>query len=192
MIDELIGQKALKTPRVIDAFRKVNRENFLPDELKKFAGANQPLPIGSGQTISQPYTVAVMTEALSVNKGNKVLEVGAGSGYQAAILSVLAGSGRVFTVEIIPELYELAKRNLAGYNNVTVVAGDGSLGYQKEAPFDRILVAASAKKIPSALVSQLKEGGRLVIPVGNEMYLIEGGRRAFLGFFAFVPLTGHG
>jgi protein-L-isoaspartate(D-aspartate) O-methyltransferase len=136
-----------------------------------------------------------MTELLDVKPGHKVLEVGAGSGYQAAILSRLASPGMVFTTEIISELYLFAKRNLENYQNVEVLNADGSLGYQKEAPYDRILVAASAPAIPQNLIDQLKERGKMIIPVGDEMYLVEKEnwiRKKFVGYFSFVPLTGKG
>ncbi|MBS3051137.1 MAG: protein-L-isoaspartate(D-aspartate) O-methyltransferase [Candidatus Aenigmarchaeota archaeon] len=198
LLRELIGEKWLRTKDVTDAFRKVPRENFVRPEDKKYAYANYPLPIPGGQTISQPLTVAVMTEALEARRGDKILEVGAGSGYQAAILSEIAGpTGKIITTEIIPELFEFAKGNLAGYENVKVLNIDGSLGCEKESPYDRIIVTASAPSIPEPLVEQLKEKGRLVIPVGDRMVIAEKHdgeiSETFLGFYAFVPLTGeHG
>lgn len=198
LLRELIEKKRLKTRAVIDAFYAVKRENFVRPQDRKHAYDNNPLLIPGGQTISQPLTVAVMTEALDARRGDKVLEVGSGSGYQAAILSEIVGStGNIITTEIIPELFEFAKKNLSEFKNVTVLNADGSRGYEKEAPYDRIIVTASAPAIPKPLVEQLKENGKLVIPVGDRMILCEkkNGKteQAFLGYYAFVPLTGeHG
>ena len=198
LIQELIGCGALKTKQVIDAFRSVPREDFVPIEYRKYAYDNYPLPIAAGQTISQPLTVAAMTEALQPSRGQKILEVGAGSGYQAAILSEVVGpKGKVITTEIIPELFEFAKNNLKAYKNVNLLSVDGSLGYSPEKPYDRIVVTASAPAIPKPLIAQLKDGGRLVIPVVDRMLLIEKKngktKETFLGFYSFVPLTGeHG
>ncbi|MFA4819828.1 MAG: protein-L-isoaspartate(D-aspartate) O-methyltransferase [Candidatus Aenigmatarchaeota archaeon] len=197
LIRELIEGGWLKTKPVIEAFEKVPREDFVPQEYGKYAYANEPLPIGHGQTISQPLTAAVMTELLEAKKGHKILEVGTGSGYQAAILSEIVGPrGKIITTEIIPELFEFAKMNLAGYKNVNVLNIDGSLGCEKESPYDRIIVTASAPSVPPPLVEQLKEGGRLVIPVEDRMMLIEKNgkiKETFVGYYAFVPLRGeHG
>ncbi len=198
LIRELEEEGFLKTKAVIEAFRAVKRENFVLPDQKQYAYANYPLPIPAGQTISQPLTVAAMTEALRAEKGNRLLEVGSGSGYQAAILSEIVGpTGKVITTEIIPELFEFAKRNLSGYKNVIVLNVDGSQGYEKEAPYDRIIVTAGAPSMPKPLTDQLKDGGRLVIPVADSMMLIEKKNdkisETFLGFYAFVPLTGrHG
>lgn len=197
LISELIEQRVLRTKSVIEAFDKVPRENFVPKKHEKYAYANYPLPIAAGQTISQPLTVAAMTEALEARKGDKVLEVGTGSGYQAAILSEIVGKGKVITTEIIPELFESAKKNLKNYKNVLVVNVDGSLGYAPEKPYDRIIVTASAPAVPKPLIKQLKDGGRLVIPVEDRMLLIEekNGRikETFIGYYSFVLLRGkHG
>ena len=168
LIRELIEEQWLRTKAVIRAFKKVPRENFVPEDQKKYAYVNYPLPIAAGQTISQPLTAAVMTESLAARGGDKVLEVGTGSGYQAAILSEIVGpTGKIITTEIIPELYDFSKRNLANYKNVSLLNVDGSVGYDKEAPYDKIIVTASAPKVPKPLIEQLKDGGRLVIPVGD-------------------------
>ncbi len=196
LIRELQDRGLLKDKRILDAFRKVPREEFVLAEHRGYSYVNEPLPILKGQTISQPLTVAAMTEALDLKEGQKILEVGTGSGYQAAILSELTGkSGRVITIERIHELAEFAAGNLhrTGYSNVTVIEGDGSTGYENQAPYDRIMVTASAVRIPPKLIEQLKEGGKMVIPVGKEMYLIgkKKGKieKAMLGYYMFVPLV---
>ncbi len=186
---------------VLEAFEKIPREEFVLPEYRDDAYEDRPLPIPSGQTISQPTTVALMTEALDVEEGNIVLEVGAGSGYQAAILSKLVGSGHVYTTEIIPELVEFAKKNLEklGIDNVTVVQADGSVGLPSYAPYDRIIVTAAAPSLPDKLVIQLKENGIIVIPVGSvydqEMLKVvksdEGLKTTKLGNFMFVKLKGE-
>lgn len=197
LLRELIENGYLKSESVIRAFKKVPREDFVLPEHKKHSYANYPLPIPGGQTISQPLTVAAMTEALASRRGDKILEVGTGSGYQAAILSEIVGpEGKVITTEIIPELFEFAKKHLSEYRNVVVMNVDGSGGYEKEAPYDRIIITASAPSVPIPLINQLKDDGRLVIPVGNRMILVEKNgeiKETFLGYYAFVPLTGeHG
>lgn len=194
LIRELQDYGHLKGKRILDAFRKVNREEFVPQEQRDCAYVNEPLPIMKGQTISQPLTVVAMTEALDVREGQKILEVGSGSGYQAAIIAELAGiEGKVITIERIHELAEFAKKNLRKYPNATVIEGDGSKGYEAEAPYDRIMVTASAGRIPPKLVEQLKENGKMMIPVGNEMYLVEKKKKGILktmiGYYRFVPLV---
>ncbi|MBS3117369.1 protein-L-isoaspartate(D-aspartate) O-methyltransferase [Candidatus Woesearchaeota archaeon] len=192
-------EEIITSKKVLFAFDKVQRENFVPKEYKNEAYRDYPLPIGSNQTISQPTTVAIMTQALGVREGQKVLEVGTGSGYQAAILSVLVGeNGRVFSVEIIPPLAQEARHALKGYKNVKVILGDGSVGYKKEAPYDRIIVTAACPKILEKLVLQLQIGGILVAPVGSEYHqdmlkvkkLKNKIRVENLGGFLFVPLKG--
>jgi len=198
LINSLISEGWLKTGNIINAFRKVPRENFVPENLKKFAYVDEPLSIGYGQTISQPLTIAAMTELLEPRKGEKILEVGTGSGYQAAILSEIVGKkGKVITTERIPALVVFSKENLKNYKNVLVIECDGTNGYEKESPFDKIIVTASAPKIPEPLIRQLKIGGKMVIPIGNEMFLIEkinsGIKKTMLGYYTFVPLVGeHG
>ncbi len=150
---------------------KVPRELFVPPHMRKYAYLDTPLPIGYGQTISAPHMVALMTELLDVEVGDKVLEIGTGSGYQAAVLAELVGdAGHVYTVEIVKELVEFSRENLrrAGYmDRVTVIHGDGSLGYEAASPYDKIVVTAAAPDIPKPLIDQLKPSGRLVIPVGD-------------------------
>ena len=178
LIEALRSEGIVKSEKVIRAFMKVPREEFIPRELRRYAYLDQPLRIGYGQTISAPHMVLLMTEKLELDIGMKVLEVGAGSGYQAAIIAEIVAPteeprekwGHVYTVERIPELAEFARRNLerTGYaDRVTVIVGDGSLGYPEAAPYDRIIVTAGAPKIPRPLIEQLKVGGRMVIPVGD-------------------------
>ena len=155
-------------PRVMQAIATVPRHEFVPDNAQDAAYQNRPLPIGHGQTISQPYIVAIMTDLLNVNADSKVLELGTGSGYQAAILSRLVD--QVFSIEIIKELGKQAKRRLAqlGYDNVEVNIGDGYYGWEQHAPFDGIVVTAAASHIPPPLIQQLKPGGKMIIPVGSQ------------------------
>jgi protein-L-isoaspartate(D-aspartate) O-methyltransferase len=167
MVADQLVARGIRDARVLDAMRRVPREAFVPAASRALAYADRALPIGSSQTISQPYMVAVMTEALSLSVTARVLDVGTGSGYQAAILGELARD--VITIERRPELARIASETLAslGYQNIRAIVGDGSLGYAEEAPFDGILVAAGAPTIPLKLTQQLSpDGGRLVIPIG--------------------------
>jgi protein-L-isoaspartate(D-aspartate) O-methyltransferase len=168
MVDGQIEGRDIRERRVLDAMRKVARHLFVPPSLIERAYDDTPLPIGSNQTISQPYIVAYMTEALDVERKHKVLEIGTGSGYQAAVLGELAD--RVYTIEIVPELAQRATMTLRtlGYTNVHVRAGDGFGGWPEEAPFDRIMVTAAPAEIPKPLLDQLGPQGRLVIPVGEQ------------------------
>ena len=154
-------------PRVLKAMAEVPRHEFVPPEEARVAYKNRPLSIGHGQVISQPYIVALMTELLQLKDTSRVLEVGTGSGYQAAVLSVLAGE--VYTIEILPQLGNAARRVLKrlGYDNVTTKIGDGYQGWKEYAPFDAIIVTAAPDHIPRALIDQLKPNGRMVIPVGG-------------------------
>lgn len=176
LVETLISAGYLKNPKVIKALLSVPRELFVPEELKEYAYVDSPLPIGYRQTISAVHMVAIMTEELDPEPGDIVLEIGTGSGYQAAVLAEIVAKqdpsrrGHVYTIERIPELAEFARRNLAraGYSEyVTVVVGDGTLGYPEKAPFNRVIVTAGAPTVPPPLIDQLAEGGRLVIPVGD-------------------------
>jgi protein-L-isoaspartate(D-aspartate) O-methyltransferase len=167
MVDEQLRGRDIADERVLAAMERVPRELFVPPELRRRAHEDAALPIGSGQTISQPYMVARIVEELGLDGDEKVLDVGTGSGYQAAVLAQLAD--KVHSIERIPELAEQAGRNFeaAGVDNVDVHVGDGSRGLPQEAPFDAIAVAAAAPEFPQALYEQLKTGGRLVVPVGR-------------------------
>lgn len=200
MVDVQIAGRGLRDPRVLNAMRSVPRERFVAEGLAQFAYEDSALPIEEEQTISQPYIVAAMAEAAGLGPGDRVLEVGAGSGYAAAILGEIAG--RVHAIERHPALARLAQVRMAalGYDNVEVRAGDGSLGLPEEAPFDAILVAAGGPAVPEALKRQLAIGGRLVIPVGarGAQTLFKLTRRdedrfieEKLGAVMFVPLIGE-
>jgi len=201
MVREQLIPRGITDSRVLNAFRRVPREEFVPPAVKPLAYADTPLAIGYGQTISQPYTVALMTQLSGVRSTDKVLELGAGSGYQAAILAEL--TKRVFTVERIAELARQAQQTLErlGYRNVTVYCGDGSQGLPDEAPFDAIIITAACREVPPRLLNQLASGGRLVAPIGGpavqEMVRITRDAKGSLkreefGAFRFVPLiTGN-
>lgn len=167
MVEEQIIARGISDSAVIDAMLTVKRHLFVPEKLTAFAYDDYPLPIGYKQTISQPYIVAIMTELLEVKEDHKILEVGTGSGYQAAVLAILADS--VFSIEIIPELANSAKEKLEllGYKNVVVKAGDGYKGWKEHAPFEGIIVTCAPKEIPPLLLEQLAIGGKMVIPVGS-------------------------
>jgi protein-L-isoaspartate(D-aspartate) O-methyltransferase len=167
MIETQIRRRGVSSPRVLEAMASVRRHEFIPLKFRNEAYADKPLPIGEGQTISQPYMVAAMTEALDLTGSERVLEIGTGSGYQAAVLSQLVS--QVLTVESHTSLALAAQKRLTnlGYENVHVHNGDGSAGFPDAAPYDAILVTAGAPEIPQGFASQLREGGRLVIPVGD-------------------------
>ncbi len=168
MVENQIAARGIRSATVLGALRKVPREAFLPERLREFAYEDSPLPIAAGQTISQPYIVALMTDALDLAGGERVLEIGTGSGYAAAVLAEIAAD--VYTVERIGELAEKAASTLTalGYRNVHVVHGDGTLGWAAAAPYDAIIVAAGGPEVPESLKQQLKVGGRLVIPIGTD------------------------
>ncbi|MGR9086756.1 MAG: protein-L-isoaspartate(D-aspartate) O-methyltransferase [Gammaproteobacteria bacterium] len=195
----LIGRKNLN-PKVLDVLRKVPRHEFVPADYKAYAYENRPLPIGHGQTISQPYMVAIMTDLLEVDQGSKVLEIGTGSAYQAAILGEIARD--VYSIEIIEPLAQSAEERLQrlDYKNVHTRSGDGYYGWEEASPFDAIVVTAAASHIPPPLIKQLKPGGRMLIPVGDrfnvqQLVLVEKDSRNKVTTrqmlpVAFVPLTG--
>ncbi len=167
MVVSQLSARGIQDKSVLDAMNKVARHEFVARKLQMLAYADQPLPIGEAQSISQPYIVALMTELLAPKPTDRILEIGTGSGYQAAVLAELAKE--VDTIEIIPKLADRARVRLKklGYTNIQVKTGDGNLGWPEEAPFDAIIVTAAPEDIPKALVEQLKLGGRMVIPVGN-------------------------
>ncbi len=166
MVSSQIQLRGISDQATVHAIGKVQRHEFVPSELKKYAYNDRPLPIGYGQTISQPYIVAYMTEKLKLQPEHRVLEIGTGSGYQAAVLAEIVDT--VYTVEIVPQLATRtsAKMQLLGYENIRLRQGDGFHGWEKEAPFDAIIVTAAASFIPPPLIDQLKENGRMIIPVG--------------------------
>lgn len=198
LIEHLKSRGYLKTPKIIQALETIPRELFVRERDKNYAYQDRPLPIGHGQTISAVHMSAIMTEKLRPKKTDKVLEIGAGSGYQAAILSRLVS--KVITVEIQPELADFARQNLkkAGIENAQVVQGDGSQGYPKEAPYEKILLTCGAPEIPKPLKKQLKEGGTIVAPIGGRYHqtLIIGTKKEGkletknYGGVRFVPLRG--
>jgi protein-L-isoaspartate(D-aspartate) O-methyltransferase len=167
MVEEQLVPRGIKDERVLNAFGKVQRHKFLPKELETSAYADFPLPIGEAQTISQPFMVAVMTECLKLEGGEKVLEIGTGSGYQSAILAELAKE--VYTIERFATLAEKAKKifDELGYANIKVKVADGTLGWPSEAPFDRIIITAASPRIPLPMVDQLSENGKIVLPLGE-------------------------
>jgi protein-L-isoaspartate(D-aspartate) O-methyltransferase len=167
MVEEQIRARDVVDPQVLAAMEQVPRHMFVPEAERERAYGDQALPIGKGQTISQPYIVALMTSLLGVGRGSKVLEVGTGSGYHAAVVSRVAG--QVYTMEIVPALAEQARQTLArlGYDNVHVRAGDGYQGWPEAAPFDAVLLTAAPPRVPLPLLQQLKPGGRMVVPVGE-------------------------
>lgn len=201
LVSSLIEEGYLKTPRIIKAFRRIKRTDFMSDESKGFAGADEAFSIGFGQTISQPLVVALMIEKLEPKEGDKILDIGSGSGWTTSLLSEIVGKqGKVFGIEVIPELVNFGKENTSKYNFVNrkiakFICADGTKGYECEAPFDRILCSAAAfKNIPSAWKEQLKIGGRIVTPIDNSIWLFvkktkdDFEETEFPGFI-FVPLV---
>jgi len=200
LVELLKREGRIKSKSVEDAFLKIPRENFVPESVKHFAYADTPLEIGTGQTISAPHMVAIMCEALDIKENQKILEIGAGSGYHSAIVSQLVGkNGQVYTVERYSNLAEFAKNNLkkTKIENVIVEVGDGSLGLKQYSPYDRIYVTCAAPDIPQPLIDQLIDGGKLLIPVGrmfSKLISIEKEKGKIkerdLGGCSFVPLIG--
>lgn len=201
MVDYQLRARGIGSPLVLEAMGRVPRERFIPERMKDCAYDDGPLPIGAGQTISQPYIVALMTEALDLEGGERVLDIGTGSGYAAAVLGCIASE--VFSIERVRELADRAARTLAaeGFDNVRVLCGDGTMGWPEHQPFDGIIVAAGAPSVPESLKHQLAVGGHLVIPVGSEhsvqslervTRLTENEfRTEDLGAVRFVPLIGE-
>ncbi len=198
MVERQIKARGVSNERVLKAMVKVERHKYVPEEYLTYSYYADPLPIGEGQTISQPYIVALMTELLDVQPGHRVLEIGTGSGYQAAILAEL--TEQVYSIEIVPKLAETAAERLRnlGYDKVVVKCGDGYQGWEEHAPFDSIIVTAAPDHVPQPLIDQLQVGGRLVIPVGEhyqELVLIiktdKGIKRKTVIPVRFVPMTGE-
>ena len=200
MVEAHLGARDIGDARVLDAMGAIPRQEFVPADLRGAAYEDHPLPIGEGQTISQPYVVALMTQTLRLQGDEKVLEIGTGSGYQAAVLAELVDE--VYTIEILPSLAESAGARLErlGYDNVAVKNADGYFGWEEHAPFDAIMITAAADHIPSPLIGQLGDGGRLIIPLGSTKYYQtltllnkEGGEieAEYLINVRFVPMTGE-
>lgn len=200
MVAEQIAPRGIDNEAVLEVMRSVPRHKFVPDDMVPLAYQDHPLPIGYGQTISQPFIVALMTQTLNPEPGQKILEIGTGSGYQAAVLAELGVE--VYTVEIIPELAAQAAQRLTemGYDNIHTLHADGYFGWQEFAPFDAIIVTAAPDHLPQPLANQLVEGGRLVIPIGpvgflQTLWLFEKSEGELtatnLGGVTFVPLTGE-
>jgi protein-L-isoaspartate(D-aspartate) O-methyltransferase len=200
MVEKQISNRGVKDPAVLEAMLSVPRHKFVPEEYLNLAYNDHPLPIGYGQTISQPYIVALMTVALELESGDRVLEIGTGSGYQAAVLAEM--DTEVYTIEIIPELAGSAEERLAdlGYTNVKLLNADGYFGWDDQAPFDAVIVTAAPDHLPQPLVQQLKDGGRMIIPIGpigavQTLWLFENSAGEIgalnLGPVSFVPLTGE-
>jgi protein-L-isoaspartate(D-aspartate) O-methyltransferase len=198
MVRDQIENRGIKDEKVLNAMRIVPRHEFVPDHLKKYAYADEPLPIGEDQTISQPYIVAYMTEKLELSPEDKVLEIGTGSGYQAAVLAQIIDT--VFTIEIVDVLARRAQQKLTtlGFTNIFVKSGDGYKGWPEHAPFDAIIITAAPTIIPEPLVEQLKTGGRMILPLGDysqDLVLItkneDGISEQILLPVRFVPMTGE-
>jgi protein-L-isoaspartate(D-aspartate) O-methyltransferase len=199
MVERQLKARGIHDQRVLDVMMEIPREEFLPPESRHLSYYDEPISIGCGQTISQPYITALMTECLELKGTETILDVGSGSGYHAAVLGALAA--KVYSIELIPELAELARENLKRTgrgSNVVVVCGDGSAGYPEHAPYDGISVAAAAPDVPKQLLGQLKDPGRIVIPVGSlwdqELRVVtksEGQVTSYMATFCrFVPLRG--
>ncbi len=201
MVEEQLIPRGIKNPRVLNAFYKLERHKFIPENLKNSSYADFPVPIGEGQTISQPYIVALMTECLDLAGGEKVLEIGTGSGYQTAILAELAKE--IYSIERFTDLAIKtgALLNELGYTNIKIKVSDGTLGWQEEAPFDRIIITAASPKIPQPLLDQLADNGKLILPLGDSFSQVltltekKNGKLKSMDICGcvFVPLVGkHG
>ncbi len=203
MVEYLKKIGFIKDKRIEKAFLKVDRKDFIVDEFLNAAYVDEPLPIGYGQTTSQPSIIALMVHLLDPKEGEKILEVGTGLGYQTAILAELIGlNGKVVSIERVPELYKEAKKRLEKYKykNIDLILGDGSKGYPKEAPYDGIIVSCCCPSIPIPLIQQLKVGGRIVLPVGPDIVMQRlikiikekrGLKEEFIEYVSFVPLVGE-
>ncbi len=199
LVEQFIIDGKLKSLQIIKAFKKVDRANFMLPQYRDQAGTDTPFPIGAGQTISQPTTVAFMMEKLQPQKGQKILDIGAGSGWTSALLAQIVGPrGKVYGIEIVPQVFEFGKENIShtGYKNIEFLNTDASGGLPEKAPFDRILGGASAPEIPKLLKQQLKITGRIVMPVQDTVVMLEKtGKNKFkrqaYPFFAFVPMRGE-
>ena len=201
MVERQLRRRGITEPQILDAFRAVPREAFVSEDVAHLAYGDHPLPIAAEQTISQPYIVALMIEAAELRSGDRVLEVGSGSGYAAAVISRIAA--KVIGIERQPELVRLARERIArlGYDNVEIVEGDGTMGWREAAPFDAILAAASGSHVPDTLIAQLAPGGRLVMPIGDpgsvqqlvQLSKLNDGsvQQSDLGAVRFVPLIGE-
>lgn len=201
MVEQQLGRRGITEPAILDAFRSVPREAFVSGDVAHLAYADHPLPIEAGQTISQPYIVALTIQAAAIGPGDKVLEVGSGSGYAAAVISRIAG--RVIGIERQPELVAVARERLARlrFDNVEIVSGDGTRGWAQEAPYDAIVAAASGSHVPKSLLDQLAPNGRIIIPIGEPggvQKLVKVTKRldgslkqSDLGDVRFVPLIGE-
>ncbi len=199
LVEQLIKDGYLKTQLIIDAFKAIDRVRFVPEEQKQFAYKNYPLPIGFGQTISQPLTVAFMLELLEPQPGEKILDIGSGSGWQTGLLAYCVGTeGKVIGIERIPELKEFAEENVGSLETIPqgmikLLEGDGAKGFEAEAPFDKIIAAAAAHSIPTAWKEQLKVGGKIVAPIDESIHVLERKsqdefeEKRYFGF-SFVPL----
>ncbi len=203
LMEQWKKSKLVTDKKVLDAFKKIPREEFVSSDLKEQAYEDVALPLKSGQTISQPSTIMIMTQALELKRGDKVLEIGSGSGYQAALIAEIVKPAKVYTIEYLSSIALLARENLkkVGIKNVEVICGDGSKGYSKEEPYDAVIITAACPKIPKPLIGQLKQDGRLIAPVGHHygQNMIKITKKdgelvtEDLGSFIFVPMKGeHG